>query len=404
MENQTKQNRIKSIDVIRGLAILGLIPMNIIIFSMPMAAYLNPDAFFGDQLTSYISYFFTSIIFDQKMMGLFSFLFGCSIVFLNLNKPNKKQGLSHYLRMFVLLGFGVFHHLLFWEGDILLFYAISAFIIYPFIYLKPKLLLSLSCIIWLLIITILLMTSIELSKYIALNNSYSISWNPNPQAIDMDITVNSMSFIDSIWHRLDGDLIINELDSLILIPAGITSILRIFAMMFLGMAFTKAGLWNKIISKSTFNKAIFALIIGWSIGAIAFLINSMNDWNIQTGIGISYILLQFSTVISVLAYIYILIYLVQNNFLVKAFDTLKQVGRMPLTLYLMQSALMAYIFRGWGLDLFASLNRLEIWGVILVLWFIQIVFAIYWLKHFEQGPLEYIWRKLTWKSKQFKLD
>ena len=59
MENQTKQNRIKSIDVIRGLAILGLIPMNIIIFSMPMAAYLNPDAFFGDQLTSYISYFFT---------------------------------------------------------------------------------------------------------------------------------------------------------------------------------------------------------------------------------------------------------------------------------------------------------------------------------------------------------
>ena len=132
--------RILSLDVLRGFAILGILFMNIQSFSMIEAAYINPTAY-GD-LTGInkwvwiISHIFT----DQKFMTLFSLLFGAGIILITDRADLK--GISaaglHYRRTFWLLLIGLIHAYLLWHGDILVIYAMCALIVYAFRKLSPK--------------------------------------------------------------------------------------------------------------------------------------------------------------------------------------------------------------------------------------------------------------------------
>jgi len=131
--------RIEPIDILRGFALLGILIMNISSFAMPSMAYYSPVVYDINPL-NHIIYSVTHIIADQKFMAIFSMLFGAStILFINsVKKKEKSPLLLFYSRNFWLLMLGWIHSTYLWYGDILLFYALCAFILFLFKNLSPK--------------------------------------------------------------------------------------------------------------------------------------------------------------------------------------------------------------------------------------------------------------------------
>ena len=114
--------------------------MNMSSFAMPSGAYSNPTVYGGEDLWNQMVFGLSHIFADQKMMGLFSILFGASVMLVtsNLEKKGKSPFWFHYIRNFWLLIIGLLHSVLIWDGDILVIYAICSFVLYWLRKVNPK--------------------------------------------------------------------------------------------------------------------------------------------------------------------------------------------------------------------------------------------------------------------------
>ncbi len=125
--------RLVALDVLRGVAVLGILVMNIQSFAMPFAAYFNPTALGPPSDVDFTVWTILHVFADQKFMSMFSILFGAGVL-LFATRASGRTGRSaalHYRRMFWLLVFGLMHAYLIWYGDILVLYAICGMLIYP---------------------------------------------------------------------------------------------------------------------------------------------------------------------------------------------------------------------------------------------------------------------------------
>ncbi|BCE02557.1 DUF418 domain-containing protein [Marinicellulosiphila megalodicopiae] len=398
------EKRILSIDVVRGIALFGLLPMNILAFALPLSSYFTPADYQGELLSSYISHFFTSIIFDQKMMGMFSFLFGCSIVIMSKRENNKisRPWVRHYLRNFWLLIFGVIHAIFIWENDVLSVYALCAFFIYPLILLPRLYILFISIGLWLCVLGLSVYLGASISSVVENSNSHFYSFNSSSNQIAEYSAMFLTGYIDGITARFDFIEIITHVDTFILEIFTYSAFLRAPSLILLGVVFIKYDGWSKVISKSVLNKALVITGVCYLLSAIGFFINVFQNWNIEVYFKVSSIINQLITPVLVATYIIIIMYAVQNNYLQTVFKLLANAGRMAFTLYIMQSLLMTFVFYGWGLGLFGSLDRFQLWGVIICTWIIQLGFANLWLYYFKRGPLENVWRVLSFSFKTKK--
>ena len=127
-------DRIDTLDIVRGVAVMGILAMNIAAFAMPFPAYANPAAYGGDSGVNLASWLFNFILFDGKMRGLFSILFGAStlLVIQRAIASGRSPARTHVARMIVLLGFGLAHFYFIWWGDILALYAQCGLLLYFF--------------------------------------------------------------------------------------------------------------------------------------------------------------------------------------------------------------------------------------------------------------------------------
>ena len=144
-------DRIESIDVLRGFALLGIMIMNISSFAMPSMAYFSPEVY-DINILNHIIYSITHIIADQKFMAIFSMLFGASTMLLisSAKKRGKSPLLLFYSRNFWLLILGWIHSTYLWYGDILFIYALCAFHLYFYKNITPKKQFILGCLIYLI--------------------------------------------------------------------------------------------------------------------------------------------------------------------------------------------------------------------------------------------------------------
>src|ERR1044072_9453106 len=126
--------RIATLDIVRGVAIMGILAMNIVAFSMPFQAYMNPTAYGLESNADLASWVFSFIFVDGKMRGLFSFLFGAStlLVIERAEAAGESPVRVHYMRMIWLLVFGLIHFYFIWFGDILALYAQTGLILFFF--------------------------------------------------------------------------------------------------------------------------------------------------------------------------------------------------------------------------------------------------------------------------------
>ncbi len=401
-------NRINNIDLIRGIALLGLPFMNLISFAMPYASYLNPMAYTPGGDLDQAVFSVVHVVADQKFMGLFSLLFGASLMLLveKCEQTGRSAASVHYRRNFWLLVFGGLHALLLWDGDILLVYAVLGMLIYPLHRTKPIVLVILgSLVMW---FAVVLAGGMDVSVDAIGQEGRAVvmkDYQPDDRDIGAEIAVYQSDYNTIFDYRANGgstDEISQQADddtSLVRASFALAGIMRALAMMLFGMALYQ---WRilQLTRSARFYQAVAAigLSTGVAVAIYGLLGNYQHDWSADYFYDQGMIAGLFAMLLMSGGYVGLISWWCLSDALSGLQAKIQSVGRMALTNYLMQSVIAVFIFQGFGLGLFGALSRLELVGVAILIGVFQLGFSTLWLSFFRQGPVEQVWRWLTYGS------
>ena len=393
--------RIISLDILRGFALLGILIMNIISYSMPGAHYMNPMA--EGWLTGVDKWAFvcSQLLANQKFMSLFSILFGAGIILMSsrMEKRGGNPARRHYIRNFWLLLFGLFHAYLIWSGDILVPYALCSVWVFWFREKSPK-----TLFIW---AGVFLAVSMSINLFAGFTMPYwpakeiaetCASWLPSAEIIAVETAAFQGSWLEQMPVRAEGALAMETV--IFLLGPG----WQITGLMLLGMALFKTKVLTAERSISFYRKMV---VIGFGLGLIFGIIglvqNYAHDWTCEYSFFIGSQFNFLGSIPMALGYIGLLMLFCKSRYVEVLHEWLAPVGRTAMTNYLMQSIIATFIFYGHGLSLFGTIGRAEQWLFIIGIWAFQIIASRWWLKQFRFGPFEWAWRSLTyWKVQKMK--
>lgn len=400
-------DRIQTLDMLRGIAILGLPLMNMVAFAMPTAAYFNPTVFDGSSALNHFIYILFNIFANQKFMGLFSLLFGAGIILLAERRKALGKGTvsGHYSRMLWLFIFGALHFWFLWAGDILTLYAVIACLVFPMYKSSTK---------FLFIITFI---GLSLSVFLS-SNSYVTSvalgaagkaeilqeFDPTQeylsklkqQKLSPSYNTNMLEYRSLFLQGYEEDIAVDVQENPANDQLALSNILKVFGLMTLGMLLYRTGFLTGKRSHTEYQlMAQFGLIIGMSFTLAGLFWNYSNNWEPQAFFKYGIMLSSIGSIAMSIAYVALIVLAKQKGFFGKFASHIENVGRMALTNYLMQSLICIFIFYGFALGLYGSLTRLGLIPIIILICLFQIYFSKYWLSLFIQGPFEWLLRTLS---------
>jgi len=395
------QERIISIDVLRGFAVLGILIMNIQVFSMIGAAYLNPEAY-GDLsgINKWV-WILSHVFADQKFMTIFSILFGAGVILFTERAiaKGRRAGPLHYRRMFWLFVFGMVHAYMIWYGDILVNYALCGAFVFIFRKKTPKTLLILSGVFFIIPVLFDLMSGFSIPYWPEESVQQALlSWKPSQEKIMEEIAAYKGNWIGQMDARVSSAIFMQTFVFLM------ESVWRATAMMLLGMALFKLGILSAQKSISFYLKIIlFGIIIGLPLIIFSVYNDFNTGWTMQ---GSMFWGQQYNYVGSVgiaFAYIGIIMLVSKSMKAIKCKSWFGAVGRMAFTNYILQSLICTFIFYGHGLGYFGDVERKHQILIVIGVWIFILIISPIWLKYFRFGPLEWLWRVLTyWKKQPFR--
>jgi len=390
--------RIESLDVLRGFAVLGILVMNIQSFSMVDPAYFNPTVF-GDLTGVNLAVWLIShLFFDTKFMTLFTLLFGAGIVLMSGRAEDKGHSPTslHYRRIVWLLCFGLLHSYLLWQGDILVWYSLSAFVVYLFWRVRPG---------WLLVWSFLLMLigtgiyalaqwSIPHWPPEAIEGSAQY-WTPSADVIAQRLEAFRGGWFDQMSERVPGSLMMHTFVFLVF------GIWRTVGVMLAGMALMKWG----VMSAEKSNRFYMVTLVIGCVGGLALIGYGANE-HISHGWSLEYSLYggtlpnYWGSLLLAAAYVSFWMLACRNDWLTRIRRSLARVGRIAFSNYIFQTLICTTLFYGHGFGLFGHVPR---WGqltITVVVWVIIVIASNLWLARFRFGPLEWLWRTLTYGRSQ----
>lgn len=395
MNNPTPKsvNRIASLDVLRGFALLGIFIMNMISFAMIGANYINPHAEGVLEGADKWAFIFSQLFANQKFMSTFSILFGAGVILFTGNIV--KKGLSdtkwHFKRNFWLLVIGMIHGYCIWSGDILVAYAICSSWVFLFRKMSAKSLMIWSGIFFMITPALNVMFGLSMPYWPEADLAdLKVVWTPPAAEISTEIAAYTGSWIEQMPYRIESTFMMQTF--LFMLLAG-----QITSMMLLGMALFK----NKVLTgereRSTYKKMIFiGLSLGLAIGVWGLIDNYSKGWSMEYSFFLGGLWNYFASLPMVIGYIGLIMYLVTGGLGDLLKKWLAPVGQAALTNYLMQSIIATFVFYGHGLGWFGTMGRAEHWMLIIPVWIIQIIFSKWWLDKYRFGPFEWCWRSLTY--------
>ena len=388
------RGRIASLDVLRGLAMLGILVLNIQAFAMPFSAYGNPLGYGTVEGADYWVFTLSMVLADMKFMAIFSMLFGAGMVLFveRLLETGRPAYAVHYRRMAWLLVIGLLHAYLLWYGDILVGYALCGMIVVWCRRLPP----------WVLLTAGLAMLVLGSMLFLGLGG-LMVKFAPEEMArmafdspsfqkeLQDELNAYTGGWFVQMEHRAFASLMVQTIGfaTFVLWRAG--------GLMLVGMALYRWGVFSARRS-TRFYVGLLALGVfiglplsavglqmGWSQGwhpiKTKFLINQFNYWgSIPTALG----------------WVAVVMLLVQSGVLKRFQHCLASVGRMALSNYLLQSIICTLIFYGHGFGQFGSWSRSEQMLLVLLLSVSQLIWSPLWLSTFRYGPFEWLWRSLTY--------
>jgi uncharacterized protein len=414
-------NRIESLDILRGIAVLGILMMNITAFGQLWQAYGNPLVAGGADGWNMASYQIVNVLFEGTMRGIFSLLFGASIILLPQRMEQAGAGLMaaeiHFRRMLWMLLFGIIHWaLLLWTGEILFNYALCGLLLFSVRKLSPRILLAAA------LILLALATALSFADYrhsvateaaaasARIQASSGVPLTPDQQAAidEVDearsyhfpteedsaeqIAWHTGSYVDAVAGQFEFAYGFQWTDA----PRWL--FFDMIPFMLIGMAFLRWGVLDASLGWRTY---LAMTVGGYAIGIML----GLYELNIVLEGGFSvvaseqasttYQISRLAMVIGHLGLFLSLIRLGTSGLLARA---LAATGQMALSNYLIQTLICTTLFYsfGFGLGLFNSFQRYELYIVVAAIWLAQLIYSPLWLRHFKFGPFEWLWRSLTY--------
>ena len=392
----SQTDRIVSIDLLRGFAVLGILVMNIQHFSMPTAAYINPNAY-GDLtgLNKWV-WIISHMLASGKFMSIFSMLFGAGILLFTQRAELKglNSAVLHYRRMGWLLLFGLMHAYLLWSGDILVSYSLCGMLVFLFRNKHSTTLIRIAFAFFLvpMLLDMFLVWSIPNWPEEALHFTME-SWAPGVEMLQHHLDVYRSAWLDQMELRVPGAIFM-QTQYFLMRPFW-----RVIALMLLGMALFK---WEVIsCGRSTrfyLRMALIGLATGSLLSGLGVFLNYKNQWNMEFSMFLG---TQFNYVGSVgvaLGYTGVVMLIGKSVKYAGFKRIISAVGRMAFTNYILMTLICTFLFYGHGLGLYGSVERKFQVIIVLAIWILIMIISPLWLKRFRFGPLERIWRSLTYWS------
>jgi uncharacterized protein len=397
----TASDRIVTLDLIRGIAVMGIFSVNIVDFSMVQAAYLNPAGYGGWHGANGLVWALNMLLVDGKFRSLFSMLFGASMLLVvDRAERSGASGWSvHWRRMAVLLVIGAAHAILIWRGDILTLYATTGLVAFLFRKVSVEKLVGLG--VALSFTNLLLFGAIAATlvhqdlvahgphpaaQILSDWNSNAGSFFPSASAIAADKAIYSGSWLTIVAHEAAnaGQIVINNL---LLLPDTL-------GLMLLGMAAYKSGFLT-----GNWNDGDYRRVAKWGIGLGLAGFGALVVGDFATRFYVPLILGGFMAamvpfrLVMAFGYAALIILLFRRPGMLR--DRFAAVGRAAFTNYIGTSIVASSIFYGWGLGFYDRLSRAEAWLCVPIVWLLMLLWSKPWLDRFNYGPFEWAWRSLS---------
>jgi len=428
-EPTSAEERISSIDVLRGVVVLGILLINIedfgLLHSNKSAAGTEwvgvfvPAHFSHASLAGWIA---MRTLFEGKMRAIFAMLFGAGTVLLTSRLERRSDGTRvadiYYRRTLWLLAIGVAHAYLLWEGDVLYTYAMCGLFLFPFRHLAPRRLLLLAA----LALTVSVPRAAAVAVHRADLRAHATAASA-AKAAGQTLTKAQDEAI-SDWEEITDDYqpdaeTLREMEADY--HAGYAHLFRQRAklvryveswdfygwaffdcvgIMMLGMALLQLGVFSAARSPRFYAGMV---AIGYGIGlplaaasSYGFYVNRFDPVKI-VWLTVAY---DPARIAVACGHIGVVMLVVKSSRLPWLTRTLADVGRMALTSYLGATLICTTLFNGYGFGLFGALRRHQLYLVVLAIWTAQLTFSHLWLRRFQFGPVEWLWRSLTYWRRQ----
>ncbi|QIK79211.1 DUF418 domain-containing protein [Sphingomonas piscis] len=394
------KDRIVTLDVTRGIAVMGIFSVNVVGMAMIQSAYFYPPAFGFDGLGDRIMWLLNFIFIDGKLRGLFSVMFGASILLVMdaARRAGRDPWKTHYARMLVLLGFGLLHFFVLWWGDILTHYAAVGMVVVLLSKLNAQRLFALSAV-----------------AFIAFAAPGVYFFNKEAQSYHHSLEPGAPPELKKKWAermagiRPDAKAISEDRAAHASIPAHFRAAqekgplapldlgplwIETLGFMLLGMAGYKSGFLTGAWDDRRYCRVAILcfggpLVIFAAFGAYAW----------QYG----FAPIEFTMVnriyapplrpIMAMGIAALIILMFREGSALR--DRFAAVGRTAFSNYIACTLIGTFVFYGFGLDLYAQLSRGEAWLLVPPVWAFMLLWSKWWLERFHYGPLEWLWRSLS---------
>lgn len=414
--------RIDSLDVLRGVAVLGILLMNITGFGLPHA-YVDPTVYGGATGANLWTWITTSVFFEGTMRGLFTLLFGAGVVLFTTRAEKADPAIAadlHVRRMLWLIAFGfVNSHVLLWQGDILFEYGLVGLFLYAFRKARPRTLLVIAACGFAVLIARGVADSRELQQLrsnaadaaalqasgqtLTKEQQASVDdWNerlgelkPPPEKIQEDLDAMLGGF-GSAWRQVTGSI---EYWRTVFMYQ--YAFLESFSTMLIGIAlFGLGALQGRWRAREYALLAAAGYGIGLTINVLETAAIVRSGFDVVLVHGLQSATYELGRLPTTLGHVGLVMLLWRSGAFAAAFRRLAAVGRMAFTNYLTQSLICTLLFTGVGFGLYGRLERHELYYVVAAIWIVQLLWSPWWLARFRYGPLEWAWRCLTYRERQ----
>lgn len=384
MAEDIPPTRIEAIDFLRGVAVLGILAINVTGFWGPSLATFSP-AIPHAEPAAYGWFAFAFVVFEGKMRALFSMLFGASMVL--FAQAAERKGLdpdaAQVRRLLWLALFGYLHFALLWWGDILFLYALCGMAALLLRRLEPRQLALIALPFYALVHVIEALTALPgvMADQPALMGRIAAS-------VAKDTAVLNAGFLEAIWLKLSNA-------PLQPLTTTLSTFTETVPLMLLGMAMVRGRFFMGWTRRRLAMLAGSGIVIGGVPTVLAVRWLEGHGWPPQA---------MFLAIEDGMALPHLLMALGYAALLVLIFPTVRQwrigkalaaAGRCAFSNYLGTTVLMTAIFSGWGLGLGPELPRVWLPAFVLLGWAAMLLWPQWWLRRFGQGPLERLWRRLA---------
>lgn len=410
MTPTTSKNRIVEIDILRGFALFGIFVVNMLVFS---SDYIAEHKIWSDT-ANHTFLRIAELFIEGKFYRIYSFLFGLGFALFIIRGESKGSKLIKiYIRRLLILTIFAVIHTLTWEGDILSYYAILGFLLIPFRKLNLK-----RIFVWIVIFSIVPLT---FQVYDGINEAITKESKSKIQQVDTsEIKKKQQSqakrelLIEVLQNGSYYDVAKQNAILFIKYNNSLKDIWwlfdSVFLMFLIGFYVGKRGYFLKI-SK---NKILFRRFFLWTfpIGLVGMIVTALisRTWHFEPIIlfqskpkyieVIAFAIDYISKTVLSLSYIAGLMWLLTSVKWNNILRHISPIGRMPLTNYLLQTFICVIIFYGYGFGFHGHVSPLVGFLLTILIYIAQVFFSKWWLKRYQFGPMEWVWRYLTYRKIQ----